>query len=183
MKVVRSLASDVIETLLGGGLAVIRTDTLYGVVARASDEEAVQKVYELKGRDQTKSPIVLIASLSQLYDVPSRKDLNYLSSVWPGKVSVILSSRHAPEWLKRGNNSVAYRIPADEKLCELLKKTGPLIAPSANPQGMSPAKTIDEAMSYFDDKVDIYVDGGEVQDDAPSRLVKLHHDGTIETLR
>ncbi|HEY1085789.1 MAG TPA: L-threonylcarbamoyladenylate synthase [Candidatus Saccharimonadales bacterium] len=174
---------EIVETLRDAGVVVLRTDTLYGVLAKADDEKAVERVYALKSRDVAKSPIVLIASLSQLFDVPSREELSYLNSVWPEKVSVILPSVHAPVWLRRDNGSVAYRMPADGNLRELLMKTGPLIAPSANPEGMPPANRVSEAEQYFGDKVDIYVDGGEVMDDTPSRLVKLHKDGKVETLR
>lgn len=75
-------------------------------------------------------------------------------------------------------------MPADEGLRELLRQTGPLIAPSANPEGAPPARTISEAEAYFGDGVDIYVDGGEVPLDInPSRLLRLHKDGSKEWLR
>lgn len=175
--------SDVIHVLQKGGIAVIRTDTLYGVVARADDQNAVERVYELKGRDDTKSPIVLVASIEQLYDEPTISETQLLDTVWPGKVSVILPSTKAPAWIRRGNESVAYRLPADPKLCALLETTGPLIAPSANPQGQLPAMTIEQAIAYFGDNVDCYVDGGKVLDDTPSQLLRLKDNGEVERLR
>lgn len=177
------LDSNVVHALQHGGVAVLRTDTLYGIVARADDETAVERVYDLKGRDDNKSPIVLIASLDQLYDEPEASSRQYLSAVWPGKVSVILPSKEAPKWIRRSNESVAYRMPGDKKLRTLIEITGPLIAPSANPQGKEPAMTIEQAIEYFDEGVDYYIDGGEVFDSAPSQLVRIGENGEVERLR
>lgn len=177
------LDSELIRVLREGGVAVLRTDTLYGVVARASDQAAVERVYGMKGRDGDKSPIVLVSSLRQLYDQPSDIAHQFLTTVWPGKVSVILPSKNAPEWIHRGNKSVAYRLPASEALRSLIEKTGPLIAPSANPQGEAPAVSIEEAKVYFGETVDIYVDGGVVEDPSPSQLMRVNTVGITERLR
>ncbi len=174
---------EIARLLRAGGIGVVRTDTLYGVVALASDEQAVERVYRLKGRDDTKSPIVLIAKLSQLLDTPSEPAAELLADVWPGRVSVIIDAHEAPAWLERGNGSVAYRLPADDALRDLLEVTGPLIAPSANPQGEPPAMTWEEARAYFGDQVDFYVDGGRVVDDTPSQLLRIDEAGEVERLR
>jgi L-threonylcarbamoyladenylate synthase len=169
--------------LKAGGIGVIRTDTLYGVVAAALNPEAVERVYAAKGRTPTKSPIVLIGSLAQLIDEYDEATLAHIGKLWPGKNSVILPSAHGPEWLTRGNASIAYRLPADEQLREFLEKTGPLIAPSANSEGEPPAKTIQEAYDYFGDTIDFYVDGGEVTSETPSKLWRLQSNGELERLR
>jgi len=172
-----------IEQLKAGGIGVIRTDTLYGVVAAALNPGAVERIYAVKGRTPTKSPIVLIGSLDQLIDEYDEATLAHIGELWPGKNSVILPSTHGPKWLTRGNASIAYRLAADEQLSAFLKQTGPLIAPSANPEGELPAKTIQEAFDYFGDAVDFYVDGGEVVDDTPSKLWRLQSNGELERLR
>jgi L-threonylcarbamoyladenylate synthase len=171
------------QLLKTGHIGVIRTDTLYGVVAQALDEQAVERVYQVKGRTPTKSPILLIASTDQLLDDYEPSELAHLAALWPGKNSVILPSQHGPAWLTRGNASIAYRIPADDRLRQLLEQTGPLIAPSANPEGMPPAMTIEQAKVYFGDTVDFYVDDGEVIDDTPSKLWRLQPNGELEQLR
>ena len=66
--------NQLVLTLQRGGVAVLRTDTLYGIVARADDEAAVAQVYRLKQRDSNKSPIILVADASQTYvDVPTNE--------------------------------------------------------------------------------------------------------------
>ncbi len=172
-----------VETLRRGGTAVIRTDTIYGIVASANNEEAVKSVYVLKKRTLTKSCIILIAEPSQCYG--SADELLTDSKRFHNTpTSFLIDSPHAPSWLLRANKELAYRIPADEGLRTLLRQTGPLIAPSANPEGLPPARNIHEARTYFGEAVTMYVDGGEVPNDTkPSRLLRLHADGTEEWLR
>lgn len=180
--IVNSFTPEIIQLLRNGKIGIIRTDTLYGIVARADMKASVERVFAIKHRNEAKSPIVLISSLSQLFDLYDGSILDRLNSLWPGKISIILPSGNAPRWIERGNKSVAYRLPEGEALQELVNITGPLIAPSANPEGDAPAMTIDEAVNYFGDNVDFYVDGGTVTDDTPSRLYRLQ-DGNMERLR
>ncbi len=174
---------QIARILLAGGIGVLRTDTLYGLVARADSDHAVKRIYVLKGRDDHKSPIVLIDGLDQLYDqVPSDSE-SLLQSVWPGPVSVILPSRQAPLWIRRENDSVAYRMPDEPALRRLIRLVGPLIAPSANPQGKIPASSLQEAERYFTDQVDFYIDGGPVKDAEPSQLIMIGNNGGVTRLR
>ena len=73
-------------------------------------------------------------------------------------------------------------MPNNEKLLELLKQTGPLVAPSANLAGVKPAETIKEAKKYFGSKVFFYVDGRKMKS-KPSTVVQLYEDGTQIVLR
>lgn len=173
----------VIDCLKQGGIVVARTDTLYGVLALADDEAAVERVYRLKGRNPDKSPIVLIADKSQVFDQVSDAIGRVMDDNWPGPVSIIVPSAQAPKWLRRENDSVAYRLPEGESLRTLIQSTGPLIAPSANPEGEAPAKNVDEAIEYFGEEVDIYVDGGEVKNARPSKIIRVNDSGEVERLR
>lgn len=177
------------DILIKGGVAVMPTDTLYGIVASALNSEAVQKVYSIKKRTPTKPFIILISELTDLslFDItPDNAVLASLKKIWPGKVSVIFSleiqkSINKFEYLHRGTNTLAFRIPDKSDLRELLKETGPLIAPSANPEGKNPASTIEEAEKYFGDEIGLYVDGGYLSGE-PSTLIKIQN-GKVEVLR
>ncbi len=177
------LDPNVVQNLRAGNVGVLRTDTLYGLVCLANNQAAVERVFAIKGRDETKSPIILIGDSVQLFDTPSEKEQAVLQRVWPGKTSVILNSKKAPAWIERDNGSVAYRLPDSPLLQKLLKSTGPLIAPSANPQGDPPAQNIQQAVAYFGDTVDFYIDEGEVVNTKPSELIRVHEDGRLEQLR
>lgn len=162
-----------IEMIAGGAIGVLLTDTLYGVVAQADNESAVARVYEIKNRTYSKPPIVLIGDISQLYDPLDDEIASIVNGLWPGKNSIVLPAPSAPEWLVRGSDGVAYRLPDHAGLRDLLRQTGPLIAPSANPENRPPAKTIGEAQGYFGDSVDFYVDSGVAFNEVPSNVYNL----------
>lgn len=160
----------IVDILLKSGVIIIATDTLYGILALAHSRSAVDKVYKIKQRSPKKPPIVLISDLSQIIDKPSPKQLVILKSYWPGPNSIILPSSNAPHWLSRGQDGIAYRLINKGLLADLIRQTGPLIAPSANPEGKPPAKDISQAKQYFGDQVDLYIDSGEITSTSPSQL-------------
>ncbi len=168
--------SRVARILKDGGVAVIPTDTVYGIVGLAIKPETVARIYRLRKRNLKKPMIVLIASLRELaqFDVHlSSAITRFLRGAWPGRVSVALPVRGKKwEYLHRGTEYIAFRVPLKKTLRELLMKTGPLVAPSANLEGKPPAKALREAKKYFGTKVDCYVDGGELVRQ-PSTLVKV----------
>lgn len=170
--------------LQAGDIGVIRTDTLYGIVARADNQAAVERLYTVRQRDADKACIVLIADESQLYDPLPGRARAQLSKLWPGPVSVAMPARHSPAWLPLFKQTLAYRLPAPYWLRELLEVSGPLIAPSANLAGRPPARSRAEAEAYFGNGVDFYLEGGTVPaDQAPSQLYNLETDGSLKRLR
>lgn len=174
------ISESVVETLKRGGVVVMPTDTLYGVVASARISESVERVYRIRGRDPGKPCIVLIADTAALEEfgvVVTASEMEFLRRYWPGVVSVVLScTENRFAYLHRGTDTIAFRVPHDQHLREILRETGPLIAPSANPAGLPPATTYDEAWRYFHDTVDVYVDGGSMVSE-PSTLVRFDFDG------
>lgn len=165
-------------------IIVIPTDTLYGLVAPATDRDAVEQVYKLKNRAPEKPCIILISSIEDLgkFGIEVNQEIKkFLGFVWPGAVSVILPCPHKEfEYLHRGTKTLAFRLPNKPQLLAHLKETGPVIAPSANPEGKKPAESIEEARQYFGDEVE-YIDGGELVG-KPSTLISIK-DGKIEVLR
>lgn len=122
--------------------------------------------------------VVLINSLDdlKLFKIElNDKERELTGKLWPGKVSIILECPY-PEfkYLHRGANTIAFRLPKKESLVGLIKETGPLVAPSANPEGREPAKTITESKQYFGDEVDFYLDEGQVVS-LPSTVVAIEN--------
>ena len=155
---------------------MIPTDTIYGIVCSAMNKKSVERVYRLRKRDKKKPMIILINSIRDikmfgvLLDGGKEKKLE---KIWPGKVSVILECRSKKfSYLHRGGGTLALRLPRKPDLRDLLKKTGPLVAPSANIEGMEPSRTIKEAKGYFGKAVDLYIDGGR-RAGKPSKLVEF----------
>jgi len=175
------------KVLKDGGVAVIPTDTLYGLVASAFNKKAVERVYKIRGRDKNKPCIVLISSFSDLkkFNISLNLDQNkFLQKVWPGKVSVILPCIEKKlQYLHRGTKTIAFRMvgPRNKNLYKILKNVGPLVAPSANPQGLTPATKRSEARKYFGKSVDAYVCVG-TRNSKPSTLVK-YNKGELVVIR
>jgi len=175
----------IITIIKKGGVGVLPTDTLFGLVGSAFSQKAVERISEIKGRNSKKPFIILISSLKDLSQFEIELDENaenFLQKNWPGKVSIVFPCPNKKlEYLHRGTKSLAFRLPKKKSLIDLIKKTGPLVAPSANPEGESPAQNITEARKYFGDKIDFYV-SGRIFNKLPSTLIEIKN-GKIKILR
>jgi len=173
MKIIK-MKKENIKILKEGGIGVVMTDTIYGVLGSAFKPKTVEKIYILRKRDKKKPFIILISSKKDLqkFGIKINKDIRkILDKYWPGKVSVILPSPSSKfNYLHRGKKTLAFRLPKNKKLKDILKKTGPLVAPSANLEGKSPAKNIKEAKIYFAKKVDFY-ESGKKSNSNPSKII------------
>lgn len=186
---------NLIKKLEENGVAVMPTDTLYGIVGRAENKNVVEKIYKIRKRTPSKPCIILIGDIKELekFSIILRDEQKTaIEKYWSfdsardpqsEPVSIVLPcSDEKFLYLHRGTNTLAFRLPGDKELRDLLTKVGPLIAPSANPEGLAPARTMAEAEGYFGNLVDLYVDGG-LMIGKPSRVIKLHNDGSVVVLR
>lgn len=174
--------NELANVLANGGIAVVRTDTIYGIIGRASKRKAVEKIYEVKNRDPSKQCIILIPGSGSVREHSSA--IAQFSTPDQPPTSIIVNVKDQHDWLTRGGDTLAYRVVRDELLKKVIQAVGPVIAPSANPEGMPPARTIEEAKAYFGDAVDLYVDGGEVPEDVKaSRIVRVKPDGASFVIR
>lgn len=158
-----------------GAIGIIPTDTIYGICTSAFNKKSIKKVYKLRKRNPNKPCIILISSLDQLKKFNVKLKLwqkEILQKIWPGKISIILSCPYEKFfYLHRGTNSLAFRLPKNNLILNILKISGPLIAPSANWESYEPAKNIKEAKKYFGNKV-FYLDRGNLIS-KPSTLIDL----------
>ncbi|HEU4966991.1 MAG TPA: L-threonylcarbamoyladenylate synthase [Candidatus Saccharimonadales bacterium] len=180
-----NMTNDQIAAALAhpGAIGVVASDTVYGIMARAADHQAVQRMYDLKRREH-KPGTLIAASTDQLVALGlKQRYLTPVAKFWPGAVSVVIPcADDALAYLHQGVQSLAVRIPADKRLLDLLGQTGPLITSSANQPGEPPANTIAEAKAYFGDAVDFYADAGDLSGRAPSTVVRVVDD-VLEVLR
>jgi L-threonylcarbamoyladenylate synthase len=148
-----------------GAIGVIPTDTIYGICTSAFNRKSVEKIYKLRKRNPGKPCIILISSFDDLKKFNVRLTLwqrKILEKLWPGKISVVLSCPYKVfYYLHRGTNSLSFRLPKNKLILNILKISGPLIAPSANWEGSEPAKNIKSAKRYFSNKV-FYLDRGDL---------------------
>ncbi len=175
----RKNINTISDYLIRGMVVAIPTETLYGLLTVADRRDSVEKVYKIKERNPVKPVIILISDLGDLerFGIElTNWQREYTEKYWPGAVSIILPcGTDKFEYLHRGTKTLAFRLPDDDLLKELLIKTGPLVAPSANPEGQEPGFTVQKIQEYFGEKVDLYVDGG-IRNSPPSTLISLIDD-------
>ena len=163
------------KILKAGGIGVMPTDTIYGLVGSALKPDTVARIYKVRQRSPDKPFIILISKLADLkkFDIElSSSQEDFLTKNWPGPLSVILPCPNPKfKYLHRGTKTLAFRLPSSRPLLGLLASTGPLVAPSANPEGLPAAQTIKQAKDYFGDKLDFYL-SGKVKNE-PSTLISL----------
>ncbi len=173
------------KVLKAGGVVVMPTDTLYGIVGSALNKNTVEKIYEIRKRQSEKPCIVLVGSVDELkkFGISVSEIQKNIFAKFEGPTSVVLDCTNEEfEYLHRGTKTLAFRIPASQELRNLLLTTGPLIAPSANIEKFPQSESVEDARKYFGDKVDMYIDAGPIVSKA-SKVIRLHPDGSTTILR
>jgi L-threonylcarbamoyladenylate synthase len=176
---------NLIKTLKNNGVVIMPTDTIYGLAGKALNKEAVSRIYEIRKRNPNKPCIILIGDIHELEKFSiflSAEQKNVIENFSIPTSFILNCPDEKFTYLHRGTNTLAFRIPKQEELRNLLRQTGPLIAPSANLEARPPSENIQEAKKYFGDSVDLYINGGEIISKA-SKLIQLHKDGNVTILR
>lgn len=168
--------------LKAGAVGLLPSDTIYGLSCAALNETAVQKIHEIKDRDEHKPFIILISKIKML-DMLSINKTQVLAATkyWPGALTLICSAPQAPAWLQLGTKSLAIRIPDNSQLINLINRVGPIVSTSANKQNQQPLNSVEAVKAVFGSKLDFYVDVGPIESQ-PSTIVKFGN-GQFEVLR
>ncbi len=145
------------KTLAAGGAVVLPTETVYGLFAQALNEEAVERVYELKRRPRDKALNLNVASLEEIYAF-SKNQPSYLEQLYqaflPGSLTIILQANdRVPAWINSSLKTVGFRIPNHPVTLDLIRKYGPLIGPSANLSGKASGTSFQQIMMDFQEEV------------------------------
>ena len=158
-------------------LAVIPTDTVYGLAANAFSADAVQKLLRAKGRDRQSPPPVLVANLNMaraLVEVLPDAAVKLAETFWPGALTMILRSQPSLDWdLGETKQTVALRVPDHKIALALIEETGPLAVSSANLTGEPAAITAKQAFDYLGDSVEVYLNGGSSPKGEASTIIDL----------
>lgn len=166
-----------VDALKRGELAVIPTDTVYGVAADAFNPIAVGRLLEAKGRGRDMPTPVLVPSartLEGLCDTVPQAARDLVEAFWPGALTIVVHHAATLAWdLGDTKGTVAVRMPLDRVALAVLEKTGPLAVSSANRSGLPPAVEAAEAERQLGTSVDVYLDAGPAGDPVPSTIVDL----------
>lgn len=183
-KVFTSLTSPrLIKMLKAGAIGVIPTDTVYGLVAKAGKSAAIKRMYKVKERP-SQPGTTIGASIEQFRQLGfPYMPLAAANRYWPASLSVVVDATDVATYLKTDRDSLPLRIPDSPQLLTLLASTGPLMTTSANHPGAPTATNIKQAMAYFGDSVDFYVNAGDLGDRPPSTIIGFDDSGKITVYR
>lgn len=166
--------NEIAQLLRAGKVVLLPTDTIYGLHAVATNQEAVDRIGELKGRDDTKPFIVLAASVDQLTEIGIEAEIDLLrrlNNIWPAPLTAILPLR-TPIPASRGASTLAVRIPDLDWLRDLVARTGPLVSTSANRSGEPAVESPSALARDLYEGLDAIVDGGP-RTGEPSAILDL----------
>jgi len=173
--------SQAVAALRRGDVVVFPTETLYGLGADALDDDAVDRVFRLKGRNADNPIPVLVADeemLRRLVAEIAPLAQRLMRRFWPGPLTLVLPAQKAiPKPLLNRDRGVGVRVSSHPIATELIRRLGrPLTATSANPSGKEPARTVDEAKRYFSGQIEIFVEGGPLMSKRGSTVVAVFDD-------
>lgn len=145
---------DKLRTILeNGGAVILPTETVYGLFAQALNEDAVNRVYQLKQRPRDKAMNLNVSNLNDIYFF-SQNTPFFLEKLYnrfmPGPLTIILKANdNVPFWVNSGLDTVGFRLPNHEQTLRLISETGPLIGPSANISGNESGKKFSDIQAQF----------------------------------
>ncbi|HEM3455457.1 L-threonylcarbamoyladenylate synthase [Streptococcus suis] len=148
------MTMDKLRKILENGEAVVLpTETVYGLFAQALNEEAVNRVYQLKQRPRDKAMNLNVSNLNDIYFF-SQNTPFFLEKLYnrfmPGPLTIILKANdNVPFWVNSGLDTVGFRLPNHEQTLRLISETGPLIGPSANISGQESGKKFSDIQAQF----------------------------------
>jgi len=174
----RPKAADIVKR---GGVIAFRTDTFYGLGADPFNSVAVERIKELKGREDDKAILVLISDLRQLPRVIKLRSKAFevlARDLWPGPLTIIgMAVDNLPEEITAGTGTVGVRLPLDQQVRMVVEICGGILtATSANPSGADPGESAKQVRDYFSDRIDLIIDGGPVEATQPSTVVDASSD-------
>lgn len=166
-----------------GDLAIVPTDTVYGIIADATNEEAIKKVYMAKRRSFSKPLIIMVSSIEMLKKyVKNISDVEkrLIEKYWPGRLTILFKRNNKiSDLLTNSGDYIGIRLPDNKELCKLMNMLNkPLVSTSAN---ISDNMTITEISMLEDElknNISYIVDGGKLND-LPSTLIKVEDEKII----
>lgn len=166
---IKTAVKQVSGLLRQGEIVIAPTETKYGMLADASNESALTKLFEVKGRPEFMPTAVFLRSVEEIkmYGKLSAKAENIAEEFLPGPLTIVLESLFGDKTYLVNNDKIGIRISSFDFIKQLIDKVDfPVTATSANLSGQADSLTIDQLYKLFGDKVSLYVDGGKLEGEA-----------------
>ncbi len=174
--------------LKNGEIVGVPTETVYGLAADATNEEAVAKIFEAKGRPADNPLIIHVTSIDMMLkyteDIPSVA-YKLAEKFWPGPLTMVLPKRsNVPDIVTAGMDTVAVRMPSNEIVKKIIDYVGrPLAAPSANKSGYPSPTTAQHVIDDMNGKISAVVDGGQCTVGVESTVISFEGYDSVRVLR
>ena len=172
------IAKEIAGDLKEGKTLVFPTETVYGLACDFQNKEAVEKIYEIKGREKSKPLPVMIGNVEDIYEIA--RDIpnvffELANKYMPGPLTVVLKkNKNVSDIITGGLDTVGVRMPNHLFAINLIKYLGgPMIATSANLSGKSSPKDFETAEKDLKEKADVFVDDGPCSEGVPSTIIDL----------
>jgi L-threonylcarbamoyladenylate synthase len=166
------------EAIRRGGIVAFPTETVYGLGVDALNQEAVKRMYEVKGRPPDNPTIVHIAEFNDIYklavDVPEVAE-KLMRRFWPGPLTIVLkASKIVPRVTTGGLETVGIRMPKHKVALALIRASKtPIAAPSANIAGKPSPTTAQHVIQDFYGSIDVILDAGPTKIGVESTVLDL----------
>ncbi len=173
------LIDEVVAALEAGGVVVLPTDTVYGLVARARDHAATAALFALKGRSHDVPLAVLCASVDQALALAEPRVGPAVAAIaarwWPGPLTLVLRRRAGVDLhLGEPAHTIGLRVPDHDLVRKIAARVGPLAATSANRHGAPVAATAAAVAAALGDAVALVVDGGTLGEHSSTVVDATH---------
>ena len=179
------IMKEIIDVINNDGIVIMPTDTIYGIVAKATNEDVVKKVYSLKRRDDRKPMLILVSDKEMLNDyVSSINELEktLIDNFWPGPLTIIFDKKNISDLLTGGLSTIGIRIPDNKEMLDIISCVGvPLLSTSVNLSGEKSATCVSNINDTMLNNVDFVYDNGECND-VPSTIIRVLN-GEVKILR
>ena len=173
----------IVEVINSGGLVITPTDTIYGIMGDALNEDVIRRVYSAKKRSYSKPLILLMSSIDMIKEYTldiSDKEMDLMNKFYPGCMTILLKRNSKVDGMICNNGEfVGVRIPDDENLLSIINKLGrPVFSTSCNISGNDVIRSIDEIDEEILSKVKYVYDGGYI-DSISSTVVRIENDEVV----
>jgi L-threonylcarbamoyladenylate synthase len=178
-----------VELLKNGKIILYPTDTIWGIGCDATNSKSVQKIFKLKGREESKSMILLLDSVEKLSEyVDEVPEIAYelIENAQSPLTVVYYGARKIAKNLISDDGSIAIRVVKGDYCEEVIRQLGkPIVSTSANISGQPSPKHFEEITEEIKEKVDYVVDvfRNRIRSLKPSTIIRIEKSGTFEVLR
>ncbi len=177
-----------IETLTNGGTILYPTDTIWGIGCDATNPEAIDKIFNIKKREKTKSMIILVESEKRLQDLVDVPEMAWeIIDLSEKPVTIVYEKpRHLPKEILAEDGSIGIRLVKNDFCRKLISRLNkPLVSTSANLSGQKSPLKFDDISDEIKKAVDYIVEEQHesISPYAGSSVIKIWNDGRIKVLR